>query len=121
MSNGWECIFKMKITNNLNEAIATFRSFTEEPGTDYHLVPQDTENSFVGELHSTDGRWMRNNWGLWTQDSDLYSWFVSRGITHPDDMTGIILTSFYRVEHDLKIDLEGQIQEYKDYWKKYNE
>jgi len=68
--------------------------------------------------HDNLGRWIRNNWGLWSADSDLYNWFKERGITHPDDISGIILTSFWRRLNDKPLELEEQIKYYQDYWKK---
>lgn len=38
-----------------------------------------------------------------------------------DDMSGIILTSLLRDLLDEPRDLEGQVQYYKDYWRKLDE
>lgn len=70
-------------------------------------------------LHHTLGRWIRNNWGLWI-GSPLKDYFISLGLSHPDDMSGVILTSFYRHLKGLPLDVEGQIKEYLEYWKKQN-
>lgn len=67
-------------------------------------------------IHHGTGRWIRNNWGLWS-GSRLHDWFFKRGIWHADDMSGIILTSYWRRVHDEPVDLEGQIRHYKKYWK----
>lgn len=76
-----------------------------------------TEEQFLGNLHFGFGRWMRNNWGLWG-GSRLSTYFNEKGIFHPDDMSGIILTSYYRDLNKIDIRLEEQIQYYQDYWKK---
>jgi hypothetical protein len=47
------------------------------------------------DYHLGLGMWIRNNWGLWG-GSRLSRWFNAQGIYHPDDMSGIILTSFWR-------------------------
>ena len=44
--------------------------------------------------HMGLGMWLRNNWGLWS-GSRLLKYFRDRGITHPDDMSGIILTHYH--------------------------
>lgn len=54
-----------------------------------------TEREFIGNSHFGLGMWMRNNWGLW-KGGELAKHFNSIGIYHPDDMSGIILTSYYR-------------------------
>jgi hypothetical protein len=63
------------------------------------------------------GKWMRNHWGLWS-DSVLAEYFNTIGISHPDDMSGIILTSYYRYLHNEPINLNEQVQYYKNYWEK---
>lgn len=57
--------------------------------------------------HHGLGTWIRNNWGLWG-GSRLQKYFTDRGITHPDDMSGIILDYY----HDW---LTGK----KDTWKQW--
>jgi len=74
------------------------------------------EDKFVASLHHSLGRWIRNNWGLWNEKSKLHNWFKVIGIWHADDMSGIILTSYYRKEHGLSIKLDKQIQCYIEYW-----
>lgn len=62
------------------------------------------------------GLWMRNNWGLW-RGSRLNKYFNELGIFHPDDISGIILDSYWRRLNNLPIKLEEQIKYYQDYWK----
>jgi hypothetical protein len=53
-----------------------------------------TEEDMV-QYHFGLGMWMRNNWGLWTRNSGLYKFFDSAGVHQPDDMSGIILSTFW--------------------------
>ncbi len=41
------------------------------------------------------GMWIRNNWGLWKHTSGLALFFDSVGVRHPDEMSGIILETFW--------------------------
>ena len=88
-----------------------------------HLEPQAIEKMKSGTeadmslYHFSVGMWMRNNWGLWG-GSRLARWFNAQGIKHPDDMSGIILTSFWRHLHGKPIKLEEQVKFYQDYWEK---
>lgn len=68
------------------------------------------------EFHHGLGTALRNCWGLWAGGSGLASWFAERGITHPDDMSSIVLTSFHRKLNGNELDVEGQIAEHKAYW-----
>ncbi len=75
-----------------------------------------TENDII-KYHHGLGMWIRNNWGLWS-GSRLKKYFNDLGIHHPDDMSGIILTSFWRHLNNKPIKLKEQIKYYQDYWKK---
>jgi len=67
--------------------------------------------------HRTLGMWMRNNWRLW-KGSRLSSYFNKLGIKHPDDMSGIILMSYWRHLNGRPLELKKQVKYYKDYWEK---
>lgn len=105
-----------KAPTNLIEAINAL---------DVILSPEDKvnvrewcEDRFTASTHHNLGRWLRNNWGLWSGKSKLYKWFRSQGIKHPDDMSGIILTSYHRLINNHLVKLEEQIQHYQEYWNK---
>lgn len=76
-----------------------------------------SEEDFVTKLHHSVGRQIRNEWGLWSGESELCKRFNQVGIHHPDDMSSIILTSYHRKVHDFPPELGGQIQHYIEYWK----
>ena len=69
------------------------------------LKPRDIQR--LKELQSPDemskyhfgfGMYLRNNWGLWG-GSRLQKYFFDRGISHPDNMSGIILKHYYDWTH----------------------
>jgi hypothetical protein len=64
------------------------------------------------QYHFSVGMSLRNGWGLWA-GSPLAQWFNERGVQHPDNMSGIILTSYWRHLHGEPIRLEEQIALYK--------
>jgi peroxiredoxin len=70
--------------------------------------------------HDDLGRWIRNNWALWA-GSRLSKYFNQLGIFHPDDMSGIILTSYWRHLQSRPIKLDEQVEYYKEYWRKTQE
>ena len=77
----------------------------------------ENEDDIPGLYHMSIGMWMRNNWGL-SGGSRLAKWFNTKGIYHPDDMSSIILLSFWRHLNQKPIELDNQIEYYKDYWEK---
>lgn len=113
------------IPKDLDEAIDWLKKKLSEEELD--AVRSMTEKDFAARNHFGLGRWMRNNFLLWAhiaqdekehQYSPLGAYFVKLGINHPDDMTGIIMDSFWRHVQDQPRKLEEQIQFYIDYWKK---
>ncbi|MFA5152867.1 MAG: DUF6794 domain-containing protein [Clostridia bacterium] len=110
----WTQIKKSKkvIPIDLDDAIETllFDMADELP-----YVKKLSENKFLCEQHHNVGQYLRNDWGLWS-GSKLQTWFKERGIHHADDMSSIILTSFWRTVHEKDINLEEQIKHYRDFW-----
>ena len=75
-----------------------------------------SEEDMIGYHHGL-GTWLRNNWGLWA-GSRLAQYFRQLGVNHPDDMSGIILTSFWRHLHSQPVRLDEQVESCKEYWRK---
>lgn len=63
------------------------------------------------------GTGLRNTWGLWG-DSRLAHYFKQLGVNHPDDMSGIILATFWCKLHDKPFRLKQKIAYYQEYWRK---
>jgi hypothetical protein len=102
------------IPQNIDDCIVQINSFWSD--SIKNTVKGMTENEFTATAHMGIGMWIRNNWFLWN-GSRLSVYFNTLGIYHPDDMSGIIITSYYRnlTQHD--IELKSQIKKYTDYWK----
>lgn len=79
-------------------------------------IRHQSEDDFTANAHFGLGMWMRNNWQLWG-GSRLSKYFNQKGIYHPDDMSGIIIDSYYRYLTGKEINLQQQIDYYKMYWK----
>ena len=80
--------------------------------TEMRLKPEDD----MIQYHHGLGTWIRNNWALWP-NGRLSKYFNEGGIKHADDMSGIILTSFWRHLHSQPIKLDEHIEGYKKYWR----
>lgn len=68
----------------------------------------ESESEFVTGAHFDLGRWIRNSWGLWG-GSRLAIYFNRLGVRHPDDMSTIVLTSYYRHLRDEPVRLDEQV------------
>ena len=85
----------MNIPNNLDEAITALDELII--CKEKEIILDWKEEKFVTSLHHTLGRQIRNGCKLWgtPEDNKLVNWFNQQGIKHADDMSGIILTSYY--------------------------
>src|ERR1035437_2532389 len=100
-----------QLPKDLNEAIKYFENnWTETEKKEF--IKDSLKNA-----HFSEGMWIRNNWIYDNRDSTLVNFFNNLYIHHPDDISSIILTSLYRKMNNKPIDLKGQIEEYKAYWK----
>ena len=99
---------------NLEEAIFQLEKIHHD--TTKQKILTMTEEQFIHNSHFGLGMWIRNNWRLW-KGGELSKYFNSIGIHHPDDMSGIILTSYYRKLKGDDRNLEEQVKQYQDYWK----
>jgi hypothetical protein len=103
---------EVTIPKDLEDCFAELKKILKPE--DVQKMREGTEGDMI-QYHHGLGTWMRNNWGLW-RGSRLSEWFNERGVEHPDDMSGIILTSFWRHLNGKPIGLEEQIKFYRGFW-----
>lgn len=109
--------FKVYIPKDLDDAFVELQKMLSPALLDEIRLKSEKE---MITYHHGFGTWLRNYWGLWA-GSRLAQYFNQLGINHPDDMSGTILTSFWRHLHAQPIGLEEQVQSYKEYWSEANE
>ncbi|WP_051229773.1 DUF6794 domain-containing protein [Psychroserpens burtonensis] len=102
------------IPKNLKDAIEYLNCELSE--SDKTEFKNKEEDDAVTELHFGTGMGIRNGWELWKGKNQISRFFNSKGISHPDDISSIILTSFHRELNNKPIDLDSQIKYYKSYW-----
>ncbi len=107
------------VPETLEECFVQLKAMMEEDpeGGKAFLESDDKGDDVTYMYHHSLGRWLRNNWGFWKKEGKLYDWLVGLGLHHPDDMSGVVLTSFWRHMNDTPLDIEGQVKRYVDYWK----
>jgi len=104
------------IPKDLDDCIKTLTEMLIDE--DYLAFKNGTEKDMYKQHHFL-GTHLRNEWGLWFE-TRLAKWFNAKGIHHADDMSGIILTSFWREINSKPIELDEQIKFYQDFWTKQN-
>ncbi len=82
-------------------------------GDQLDLMNMTEEQFTVGSAFSL-GMDLKNELGLWMEDSSLAAWFIIQGVTEPDDMSEIILTCVYRIIMARDIDLYGQLEKFRE-------
>jgi len=80
---------EIPIPKTVDEAVKTLANIVSKEDRDYLL-----ENGAISMHHSL-GRWIRNEWGLWT-DSELKNELKKKGFEHPDDMSNYIIEEFIK-------------------------
>ena len=101
---------KKEKPKNLTECIQMLDKTLKKEDKDY--IKTLTEDEFFMESHFTIGMGIRNEW-IRSGNPELVTFFLDQGVKHPDDMSAMILTSYYRHLLGKEIDFEGQISAYK--------
>lgn len=109
------CKSQITLPKNLNEAVLYFQQKWTKAELDQFRNKSETQA--FNDIHFETGTWIRNNWVHGNRDSSLTNYFHSLGINHPDDISSIILTSLHRTLNKKEINLDEQIEGYKEYWK----
>ena len=68
---------------------------------------------FSGQTHFGFGLWMRNNWGLW-QESRLWLYFHDKGVSHPDHISSLITSMYYRKITNAELSFQKDLQVIKE-------
>ena len=96
---------KKQKPKNLTECIQMLDKNLKKEDKEY--IKTLTEDEFFMESHFTIGMWIRSG------NPELVTFFLDQGVKHPDDMSAMILTSYYRHLLGKEIDFEGQISAHK--------
>ena len=81
------------IPKTLDEAISTLEKILSDEDREYLL-----KNGAIS-MHDSLGRWIRNEWGLWT-GSELKNELKKKGFEHPDDMSNYIIEEFIKYRNN---------------------
>ena len=107
-----------KVPCNLKEAI----TFLKESITNSELDAIKASAFINNGFHFTLGMHIRNAWSLWEKDTKLVQWFFKTyGVDFADDISKIILDSFFRdvrgePRRDKKLAKQG-----KEHWKEMSQ
>lgn len=109
----------VNIPTNLEECFVELKK--NLPKDEFEKFKNMKEDEATAKAHLGLGMWIRNEWirnRKGESEKPLKKYFNDMGVFHPDDMSGIILTSFHRHLNNKDIKLDEQVRYYKDYWEK---
>jgi len=92
---------------------------TTLPTSDIEFIKTASDSDIAG-LHHGFGTGLRNSWGLWG-GSRLAKWFNKIGIHHPDDMSGLIISSLVTDLRGEPRNFEKEVANYIKYWEEAKE
>ena len=85
------------------------------PADELKKIDAMTSEDKMIEFHFGLGMGLRNGWGLWG-DSPLAKHMRSLGFTHPDDMSSVILETFWCKRHGKEFRIKERVEYYRAYW-----
>lgn len=104
-----------KVPLTVSEALQMFlKALTDEEKKTLSEVKEDQ----VAIFHHSWGQDLRNEWSMWEKDTPIVNSFRTIGITHADDMSGILLLSAHRQLNKKPLKLNDQVKKYQEYWLK---
>jgi hypothetical protein len=109
------------IPENFDESLKQLEKIT--PDSTKARIRTMIEDDFVIKTHFSTGLGIRNNWlynryllGLIVTKSDLRKDLMSKGLYQNDDMSSVILRSFYRKLNNKEILLPQQIKDVNQFY-----
>ena len=109
------------IPANLSECFDELDNIFQDSPTDYENFKMSSEDEAIIILHFGLGKWIRNNWGLWTKNTNIYHTLHAMQLWHAEDMSTVILTAYHRYINNQPLGLKEQVQFFLEYWKDYEQ
>lgn len=75
------------------------------------------KSSDMSKYHFSIGRWIRNIWHLWS-GSRIEEYLFQNGLSNPDEMSDIILKTYFYHRHKIEFDLKNVLNNDKEEFKK---
>jgi hypothetical protein len=88
--------------------------------SDKTIFKNQTESEAVTVQHFSTGLWIRNNWIRGNRDTVLTNYFYKLGVSNPDDISSIILTSLHRKLNNKPLELNKLVKASRLYWESIN-
>lgn len=111
-----------KIPTTLEEAARRVLEILRDAKDGHDVLESEDIGQFGSRLHHGLGRWIRNNWGLWSRDTELFTDISGQFyLVHADDMSGLIMDAAWMLHTTEAIDkkaLKQTAARYLEHWRK---
>ena len=99
------------IPKDIEEAIDSLDTLLSDEDKRF-IADSLSMEDFCIDAHFGIGRWMRNEWGLWS-GSRLQKYLANKKVYHPDDMSYEILKAYYKIKiKGMKISADKNVKSY---------
>lgn len=100
----------------LDEAVSYLAAYMTNE--DKRLFAAAPEGDYAARCHMSTGMQMRNDWGLWHNETPLTRWLRDHGIHHGDDRYAVISKALWCRLNNVSFDIAAEAAHYKDYWER---
>jgi hypothetical protein len=79
---------------------------------------------FLGMVHHSYGRMLRNDLGLWNEDTAIVKWFKKEyNLDHADDISSLIIIALLFKDNDELADfvMEKEAERFREHWRNNDE
>ena len=116
----------VKFLDELTVPKKKVKSITETPKQYEGYQPNDFDeavNYLVNQKYNTgdhfgSGMALRNDWGLWYNETPLAKWFTGKRLYHGDDRSGLLSKAVEAKIKGENFDLDSEIKFYQEWWEK---
>ena len=110
---------KIKVDNIPKTLDETFDFLEKEKFNGLIEWLDDDIKSALSTAHHGIGQWIRNNFQLWVEDSELKQWFIDNYfLDHADDISSLILINYHERKNDRIPNLSKHADRYHKHWSK---
>lgn len=106
-----------KVPETLAECFVSLTQLLNDGEQDRIMMSKEED---LCKYHHGLGRFIRNEWGLWTA-GPLKEHFKNLGFIHPDDISSTIIEAYRAHLRKEVFDITTKIKSYKEYWDKVDD
>lgn len=106
------------VPETINRAVEKILEIVLAASDGEGLIKGDLGN-FSGTVHHGLGRHIRNEWGLWSADTQIFRLVCqATNLSHADDLSDILICAAWHKYHNKQFDFDVASIRYHEHWVK---